>query len=171
MSQYFGEKLRFIKWRLPRFLPPAYEVRGKAVFTGVCLSTFRGGWGDTPSGRRGGGTPVQSQWGGGNSIQPTGGIPIWLTRGGYPHLANLGGYPPQVGTGQGAPSPQSGLDGGTPPVRTGLGPPPHQDWMGVHPPPLREIRRQRSYVAGGMPLAFTRENFLVSTSVSTRSLL
>ena len=75
-------------------------------------------------------------------------------------------------------------DGGTlldwmevPPVRTGWSTPPSrldgvppQDWLGYPPSGLDggipSVRRQRSrvstcYAAGGMPLAFTQEDFLV----------
>ena len=68
---------------------------------------------------------------------------------GYPHLANGGSTPfPGQDGGREYPLPRSGW--GYPPVRNGWGPPPNQ-----------EIRRQSSYSAGGVPLAFTQENFLV----------
>ena len=122
----------FFQWIL---LPPAYVVRGKVIFMlgNVCLFTISG-WGGVPHPRSGwwGGTPSQ----------------VWMV-GGYL------GYP------------QPGLDGGTQGTpMTGLGTP-HHDWMGyppfppwvggVPPPHIAST----CYAAGGMPLAFTQEDFLV----------
>ena len=75
--------------------------------------------------------------GGGYPLPTNGVYPIWLI-GGVPHLANGGG--------------------GTPSGWWGV---PHEDWMGIP-----HIRRQSSraitcYAMGGMPLAFTQEDFLV----------
>ena len=125
------------------FLPPAYMVRttGGYVFTGVCLFNFRGGGGGGPHPRSGqGGTTFR----------------VWTGGGGIPH--------PRSRRGRGG-TPQSQLDGvppgqdwvGYPPSRPGMGyPPPHHDWMRYPLPPPPP-----SYAAGGVPLAFTQEDFLV----------
>ena len=74
------------------------------------------------------------------------------------------GYPQPMGGGY--PHPANGE--GTPIWLTGVltggldGVPPHQDWMGVHPPIRRKSSRPSTfYVAGGVHLAFTQEDFLV----------
>ena len=85
--------------------------------------------------------------------------------GGLPPSADGGGYPHQVLT-RGYSHP-SQLGGGTPSFPSG------QNWMGETPPtvrtgwdtPLSQIGRESNYAAGGMPLAFTQENFLVSILV------
>ena len=107
------------------------------------------------------------------------GYPIQLT--GVPHLADGGtpwsgqdwmGVPPseldrstthlgnQMGT------PWSGLDEGTP-LPSGLDVVPHhRNWMGYPPPIWRQSSRARAfYVAGGMPLAFTQDDFLVHNQI------
>ena len=106
----------------------------------------------------GGVTQSSSKWGSTPSF-PMGGTPIWLTRGTHQDWLEV----PLL----------SGLDGGTP--LSGLdGGPANQDWMVVTPPPHLDwmaplpIRRQSSrvstcYTAGGMPRAFTQEDFLVLT--------
>ena len=68
-----------------------------------------------------------------------GGTPIQLMGAGYPLSRSGRGDPLPIRTGWGYPP--SGLDGST--------------------SPCREIGRQSSYVAGGMPLAFMQEDFLV----------
>ena len=103
------------------------STREGTVFTGVCLSTFRGG---VPPCSQLGGYPFQlmggipiylrgntkSSWWGApplSGVPPSGqreGVPHLVNRG-YPHPAN-GGTP--IGIGWGHPPP-SGLDGGTPP--------------------------------------------------------
>ena len=139
--------------------------------------------------RVGGGTPSQV-WTRGNPFpgQGGGGIPhsqVWM--GGIPSHVWMGmGYPiPGLDGGGGIPSmcqcvflvlfdrdpggqgvlwgtlPCPGLDG-VPPVQDWMGY--VQDWMGYPTP--RPVRRQSSiantcYAAGGMPLAFTQEDFLV----------
>ena len=88
---------------------------------------------------------------------PTGGLPPFPGQ-------DSGGMEYQVRTGGGYPLP--GQDGREYP---------HQDWMGspwlrlmgVPPPPNREIKRQSSYAAGGMPLAFMQEDFLVTSVFRT----
>ena len=80
-----------------------------------------------------------------------------------------GGTPFQVWTGGGL---VAGLERrvGTPPkvrmgatptlARIGWGTPPVQDWMG-YPRPIRQSSiTSTCYVAGGMPLAFTQEDFV-----------
>ena len=105
---------------------------------------------------------------------------------GYPHppdgvsLIRTGwGYPP-VRTGWDTPHsewmgvpppPQSGLDGDNPPSWLNGSTPsprqdwmrgiPHQNWMGVPPVRRQSSRVNTCYAAGGMPLAFTQEEFLV----------
>ena len=153
-----------------RLLPPAYVVRGKVIFIlgNVCLFTI--GWGgDSIPGLGGGGYPVS---GVGEGYPVPG-----LDGGGYP------GYPFgqdwMVGGYLGYP-PWPVLDGG------GRGTPgtPHHDWMGYPPPWLDGVPpttmtgrstpltlwldgvpptsiASTCYTAGGMPLAFTQEDFLV----------
>ena len=130
-------------------LPPAYVVRRKGtVFTGVCLLTFRAGtylpsWG----------VPLaKSGWGGGTYL-PRQGVPpsqAWME--GY--LPWMWGYLPWMGGG--VPT----LDGGG--RGTYLG----GDGEGV---PTLDGRRGflpfTGYAAGGMPLAFMQEDFLVSLSL------
>ena len=77
------------------------------------------------------------------------GTPLCQDWMGYPPVRTGYGYSP-VKTGWGYPLPL-GLDWGNPPPPSGLdGGSPHQ-----------EIGRQSSYAAGGMPLAFKHEDFLV----------
>ena len=81
-----------------------------------------------------------------------------------PHLRGRGrggGLPPH---------PRSRWGGGSTPSQVQTGGTPVQDWMGY--PPL-SIRRQISiastcYAAGGIPLAFTQEDFLVLRSRMNR---
>ena len=78
------------------------------------------------------------------SVHISGGIP-------HPRSRWGGGYP------------ISGLDGGFP-IQDWMGyPPPIQCWTGTPPPPSRRQSSIAStcYAAGGMPLAFTQEDFLV----------
>ena len=138
------------------YLLPAYVVRGKVMFwhQSVCLSTFVGG---------GGGTPSQ----------------VWL--GGYliPGLARRG--VPHPRSGQGLPHPRSGWGtpqtwDGVPPQGLGWGTPrtcdgvppwtwdrvsyktwdrvPPWDWDRVPSPP-QHSKHLLCYVAGGMLVAFT----------------
>ena len=158
------------------------STREGAVFTGVCLLTFREGVphprsGGTPSQvwgvphLRSGGTPSQVWTGRG------GGYPIPGLDGGVPHpRSGWGGTPSQVWmglphprSGQGVPHPRvphrPGLDGnpphhdwmGYPPIMTGWGIPPTMAGWG-NPPPIRQSIASTCYAAGGMPLA---EDFLV----------
>ena len=112
----------------------------------------------------GGGYPIPGlNWG--YPILLMGGTPSKISMGGeYPRVPptqDWMGYPPLSRTGW-ATSPHPDLGWGTPPV---------QDWMYPLPPP---VRRQISiestcYVAGGMPLAFTQEDFLVQVSTTQDS--
>ena len=134
----------------------------------------------------GGGTPSQV-WGGGYPISGLGGIPGTPLGLGIPLIWD--GVPPTLGWG--TPRPGMGYpqtwDGVTPqtwdgvpprpemgnpktwdgvPPRPGMGSP--QTWDGVPPrpemgyPPTRQISIVSTcYAAGGMPLAFTQEDFLV----------
>ena len=106
------------------FLPSAYEARGKVLFfTGVCLSTFRGGY------------------------------PIWATRWGVPHPRSSWEVPPfqLIGGGYSIPGPGGGryhipgLYGGTPSqVQVGGWGYPHPD-LGWSTPHL--------YLGWGTPLS------------------
>ena len=167
-----------------KFLPPAYVVRWAVMFSQVCVcSIFGGGY---PIQLMVGGTPSQVWMGGTPSCWREVPHPSWL--GGTPSQVWTGGVPhPRSGWGYPIPS----LDGGYPRVPSWLGldgVPPSHDWMrypsartgwgtplastgwgtpwpaldGVPPPPIRQSSIANTcYVAGGMPLAFTQENFLV----------
>ena len=99
------------------------------------------------------------------SLSGLDGVTPHLDRMGYSPLGLDGVVPTKTGWGY----PLLGLDG-LHCIGTGWVYPPHKDWMGYPPwsrldgvpPPSREIRRQNSYVADGMPLAFKQEDFLVS---------
>ena len=145
--------------RFASFLPPASEGWGRYYFH-RCLSIHTcGGY---PSPRI-----FQSL------------VPGPFQGGGTPVLAKGRGYfLPQLG--QDRDTPQPGQDWGTPLGRTGLGHlPPARTWLGylpsqditgyplgqdrteVPPPPPRQNSRANTcYAAGGMPLAFTQEDFL-----------
>ena len=143
-----------------------------------------GGTQDTPSqvwmvggvpqpGLDGGGYPSQVWMVGGTWGTPQPG----LDGGGYPGQVLMGEYPGQVWMVGGVPgvSPQPGLDRGVPWV------PPHHDWMGYPSPWVDGVPPTMSgwgtprhewmgypptiastgYAAGGMPLTFTQEDFLV----------
>ena len=139
------------------YLPPAYvRTTGGYVFTGVCLFNFRGGYPVPSLGR---------------------GVPhLRSGRGGYPLPGLARGVPPQSwdgvppGPGMGYPSPRPGM--GYPP-RPGMGTPPGFE-MGYPPrpemvrwgiPPRPISIASICYAAGGMPLAFTQEDFLVLVHV------
>ena len=115
-----------------QLLPPASEGWGKVLFS-VCLSvhTSTGGGGLPQPGLDGGGVPRPGLDGGGQGIPQSG-------------LDGGGGYPSQVWMVGGVPQP--GLDGGRVP--------------GV--PPIRQSSiASTCYPAGGPPLAFTQEDFLL----------
>ena len=102
---------------------------------------------------------LRSGWRGG--LYPS---QVWM---GVPHPRSgwwgvLQGTPPRTGW---VPPPQPGLDGVPPPLRTGYGnPPPELD--GVTPNSIRQSSTASTcYSAGGMPLAFTQEDFLVQPNV------
>ena len=158
---------------------------GKVLFS-VCLSVHtstRGlphpssRWGDTPSQVQVGGTP-SSWWG----------YPIPGLDGGYLIPGPGRGDTPSSWQG-GTPSSWNGVPHprsrwgypGVPPDRTGWGTPATQDWMRsppgldvvplfhpgldvvTPPPPIRlSSIASTCYVAGGIPLAFKQEDFLVS---------
>ena len=109
----------------------------------------------TPSKVWMGGTPSQV-WMGGYLILLTGGTPSKI-RMGYPPCSRLDVVPPSR-TGWGTLLSRTGW--GTPPSKTGWGKylPPVQDWMG-YPPPVSKA--STCYAAGGVPLPFTQEDFLV----------
>ena len=127
-------------------------------------------WGGTPSqvrgvpqpGLDGGGylgyPPVRSGWWGYSPGQ------VWIV-GGYPW------YPSTTRTGWG--TPHQDWMGYPPPstTRTGWGTPPTQVWMvgGTRgtPTPMRQSSiASTCYAAGGVPLAFTQEDFLVFNNPS-----
>ena len=114
------------------YCPHPKDGKGN-VFTGDCPFT----WG-------GGGTPVPGSFPGpfqgypspgGGGVMQAGGTPVPV-EGSYPGLGYLL-------------------------VRTGLGPPPARTGLG-YPPSETEQQRSTCYAAGGMPLAVTEEDFLVS---------
>ena len=91
--------------------------------------------------------------------------------GDYPHPVLMGVYPHPVSTvgvphpsQYGAPPPPHEDRIGLPPSRTQPGyQSPHWDWLG-YSSPLPSIQNSTAstrYMAGGMPLAFTQEDFLV----------
>ena len=130
----------------------------------------------------GGGTPARSGWWGGTPARSWwwGVSQPGLDGGGYPVLM-VGGSTPARSEWLGVPrvSPRPGLDGGGTPSQVWMvggtwgnpppsldGVPPHHDWMGYPPPWLDEVPPSTSiestcYMAGGMPLAFMQEDFLV----------
>ena len=119
---------------------------GRYCFQFVCQSTY------------GGGTPVRSGWGG-HPIPGLagGGTPSQVWLGGVPHPRSGWGYPPTTRSGWGTP-PDLGL--GTP-QDLGLGTPPDMG-LGTPPPPGPGTGiASTCYAAGGMPLAFTQEDFLI----------
>ena len=92
----------------------------------------------------GGGTPSQV-WPGGypSKVWLGGGTPSQVWSGGVPPDQVWMGYPPGPGT-------------GSPPPRPGTGyPPPDQVWI------RQSSTASTCYAAGGVPLAFTQEDFLV----------
>ena len=142
---------------------------GKVMFSpvSVCLSTPGGGGGGYPHPASGEGLPIQLTRGRGELVQVQmggeGGYPIPGPDRGYPRvpssrsgLRSGWGVPPCPGLDGGTPLPHPGLDGSTPPS-------PIQDWTGY--PPLLSGDR----VAGGMPLAFTQDNFFVFDYMSPAS--
>ena len=138
---------------------------------GCPIQPMGGGYPIQPTG----GTPSQVQWGGGYHIQLSGGTPsqVWE---GYPIQSWPEGTPSQVQVRGILGYPQPGMDG-VPPSQNWMGyPTPCQEWMGspqpgldgVPPgqnwmgyPPIRQSIASTCYAAGGMPLAFTQEDFLV----------
>ena len=145
---------------------------------------MRGGGGYPIPGLGGGVPHLRSGWGGTPSHFLVGGYPISGLGRGVPHLRSGWGYPiPGLGGGY----PISGLDCGGYPI-SGLdgeggtssqvwGGIPSQVWVGGYPisgldgwgvpgvPPPPSMRQSSKastcYAAGGVPLAFTQEDFLV----------
>ena len=167
--------LYWFSWKKPVvsflfFLPPASEGWGKVIFS-LCVSVHtltEGGYlipiHPHPYPSLSGGVPDQALDGGGvpRSSLGQGGYPNpSLDWGGTPTLD--GGYP-NLGLG-GIPT----LDGGVPHLQGGT---PSHVW-GVPWVPPGIASTYYSYVAGGVPLAFTQEDFLVSlkTAVSLLSWL
>ena len=94
---------------------------------------------------KGGGTPARSGWWGGGTPARSGwwGYPsqVWMVGGGTPARSGWWGYPSQVWTWRGIPL-----------TMTGWGTPPPTNIAST------------CYAAGGIPLAFTQEDFLVNNS-------
>ena len=161
-------------WKtLVMLLPPAYVVRGKVIFIlgNVCLFTLWG-WGGTPS----------QVWGVPHPKSGLGGYPIPGLVGGVPHLRSQGypGYPPDQ-VWMGSPWTWDGVPPKTwdwvppwtwdwvpippdlgPGTPLDLGPGTPWTWDWVLPPSIESTW----YAAGGMPLAFTQEDFLVYTFIT-----
>ena len=134
-----------------------------------------------------GGTLSQAQVGG-YPILDLGGTPsqvrgtpsqvwrVYCPRSGGVHHPRSGGTPSQVWGGphlRGVPHPSLGGTWGTPPTRSGWGTPLTRSGCG-NPPPNQVWIRQSSiastcYAAGGVPLAFTQEDFLVFTVCMSRN--
>ena len=132
------------------------STREGTVFTGVCLFTFRGG-----------GVPHPADVGGGG-----GGVSHPRSRWGVPHPADGGGVPRPWS--RGVPHPRSGWGRGTSSQVWMETPPPSRTRWDTPPPP--PVRRQSSiantcYAAGGMPLAFTQKDFLVTDKFIVKRLL
>ena len=124
------------------FLPHASEGWERGNIFSLSVSSHVGGtpsswWGGTPLSRSGWGVTPSSWWG----YHP-------LPRSGR------GGYPIQLMGG----TPFPGLDGWGIPPGKGVSP-----WQGY--PPQKTSTACTWYTAGGMPLAFTQEDFLVSFSM------
>ena len=115
-------------------LPPAFRRSEEGiVFTGACLSTFRGV----------GGYPIPADGGMVNTSFLTGSFPFFPTRGLPPHKVRMWGTPSKVST-------------GVHPSRSGP-----KSGRGDVGSPSQNSTAHTCYVAGGMPLAFTQEDFLV----------
>ena len=116
-------------------------------------------WGGTPSQVQGvphlrsGGYPISGP--GGTPSQVQGGTPSQVK--GVPHLRSRGGTPSQVWSGGGTPS--QVWSGGY--SISGPGGTPSQVWGGTRSTPPGIASTCYGYAAGGVPLAFTQEDFLV----------
>ena len=124
-----------------QLLPPAYEVRGKVMFSQVSVHI---------SGDGGGGDPIP---GPDDSIQLTGEYPIpGLGKGvphprwGVSHPANQGHLIQLIG----GSTPSQVQVGGYPIQPTGGEPPPIQDWMG-YPPPIHDWYPLHPRMMGYLP--------------------
>ena len=147
------------------YLPPASEGWGKVLFS-VCQSTLAG-WGDTPSQVWPGGYPMgwgtPQTWdrvppppdlGWGTPLRP--GMAVPPSDLGWCHPSSAGpgmGYTPGPGTGY----PSQTWDWVPPWTWDGVLPP----GPGTGYPPPRIAITCSGYAAGGIPLAFTQEDFLV----------
>ena len=171
---FFPDRTRYY----PLFTARVRSTREGNVLTPVCVSVHTcGGGGGTPSQdlRSRGGTPSQVWLGGGaGGSTPSQAWIGWIPprHGVHPPRPGMGYPPPRHGTGY---PPRHGM--GYPP-RDGMGYPP-QTWDGVpppghgtgYPPSPRQISiASTCYAAGGMPLAFTQEDFLVLNIFSERTL-
>ena len=148
-------------WLNSSFLPPASEGWGFSLFT------LGGGGVPRPRSGVGGGVPCpRSGWWGGypGQVWGGGGTQPGLDGGGAPQpgLDGGGGTPARSGWWGGYPSQVWMVGGGY------LGYPPGQVWMvvggvpRVTPTPIRQSSiASTCYTVGGMPLAFTQEDFLV----------
>ena len=94
------------------------------------------------------------------------GTPLVRTGWGNSPLARTGwGTPSPARTGWGTPLAKIGW---VPPPWPGLdGVPPTRDWMGTPPSTRQSSTASTCYAAGGMPLAFTQEDFLVDIIMIT----
>ena len=145
---------------LSRHYRPRTYVRREVMFSQVCVCS-----GGVPHLRSGGVPHLRSGGVGGYPISGLGGYPISGRGWGVPHLRS-GGYPISGLGGvlhlrsRGVPHLRSR---GVPHLRSGGGTP-SQVWgvPQVTPPPPGIASTCYGYAAGGMPLAFTQEDFLVS---------
>ena len=107
-----------------------------------------------------------------------GGLPHSADGGGTPSKVWTGGTPSQVQKGGRVPHPRSKQEGdtpsnlgwGIPPSNFGWGIPPSKTGWGTSPSPIRRLisKACTSYAAGGVPLAFTQEDFLVTKDMKLK---
>ena len=131
----------------------------------------RSGLGKVPHPRSGWGVPIPGLDRGSMSSQVcmgdtsiSGLDPSQVWTGGAPSQVWMGVPHPRSGQGMGVPHPRSALNLGYPPGQDWMGyPPPGPGLDGVPPPKPsdRAALESTCYAAGGMPLAFTQEDFLV----------
>ena len=155
------------------YRPRMLSYDGRLCFHRCVSVQLSGGGVPRPRSEWGGGTPCQV-WVGGTPFKVWVGVPCCRSGWGIP-CSRSGWGVPHPRSGQGVPGvpPWPGLDGerypGCPwPGLDGGGYPHHQEWMG-YPPPPPPIRQSSiastCYTAGGMPLAFTQEDFLVTNKI------
>ena len=138
-------------------------VRFILFITWQCLSVHHcGGGGPHPIPGLAGGYPIPDLAGGGGVPHPRsgqGGTPSQVWPGGYPYPdLRWGTPPPHLDLGWGT-RPTQTWDGVPPLPRPGTGYPP--TWDGAPPLITHSSIATTCYVAGGVPLAFTQEDFLV----------